>query len=116
MSDNDLGQTLETSFTFGMNHRTRCPDGVRQSQLHGNQPVAYLGKFLQMFRPFGYATNDDSWGELEKILEIVHRNCALQRFRDASAELAECRRRLSKAEKFCNENLPHNWRKHLHDD
>lgn len=33
----------------------------------------YLKKWLTMFRQFGYATKDDSWGELEKLLNIVHR-------------------------------------------
>ena len=65
--------TLETSFSFGLNHKERAIDGIRSNRLHGNQPVAYLGKFLEMFRPHGYATRDDSWGELEKILDIVHK-------------------------------------------
>ncbi len=29
---------------------------------------------LNLLRPFGYATRDESWGELEKIFNIVFRN------------------------------------------
>lgn len=116
ITNTDLGATLETSFSFGANHRERCPDGVRQSHLHGNTPAAYLGKFLQMFRPFGYATRDDSWGELEKILDIVHRECGLNRFREASRQLSEARKEMAKIERFCDENLSKSWRSHLTGD
>lgn len=39
----------------------------------GVKPVDYLRHFLKICRPFGYATQDDSWGELEKELTIVIR-------------------------------------------
>ena len=54
-------------------HLKQYPDGVRQASVD-DQRLAYLNKWLEMFRPFAYATQDNTWGELEKILDIVHRN------------------------------------------
>lgn len=56
-----------------MSYLEKYPDGVRHSKTPNNAG-AYLEKWLEQFRPYGYATKDDSWGELEKILDIVHRN------------------------------------------
>lgn len=39
----------------------------------GENPAAYLKNFLRIARQYGYATQDDSWGELEKELSIVFR-------------------------------------------
>lgn len=39
----------------------------------GVEPKDYLAKFLAVARQYGYATRDDSWGELEKELQIVFR-------------------------------------------
>ncbi len=57
-----------------MSHETKSADDVRHHRSASGMPAAYLAKWLQMFRGHGYATQDDSWGELEKILDIVHRN------------------------------------------
>ena len=40
----------------------------------GAKPVDYLRSWLSMLRPFAFATKDDSWGEMEKLLCIVLRN------------------------------------------
>lgn len=40
----------------------------------GKTPVDYLRAWLNMFRPFAYATRDDSWGELEKLICITMNN------------------------------------------
>ena len=77
------------------NYQTWAPDGVR-SLPDDEGRYLYLKKWLEMFRPHGYATHDDSWGELEKILDIVHRNY-LQLLRTASAE------RLTQARKTVRE-------------
>ena len=39
----------------------------------GAQPHDYLVHWLWIARQFGYATRDDSWGELEKELAIAFR-------------------------------------------
>lgn len=41
---------------------------------NGSKPVDYLRAWLSMLRPFAFATKDDSWGELEKLICIVMRN------------------------------------------
>lgn len=60
---------------------SRVRDG-RQSE-----PFEYLNRFLGMFRPFAYATEDDSWGELEKILCIVHRRISEAAIREIKEEM-----------------------------
>ena len=40
-------------------------DGIRHSK-ESYDPVNYMKQWLAIFRCFGYATKDDSWGELEK--------------------------------------------------
>lgn len=45
--------------------------GIRHKR--GAQPVDYLAHWLWISRQFGYATHDDSWGELEKELAILVR-------------------------------------------
>ena len=40
----------------------------------GKKPVDYLASWLSMLRPFAFATKDDSWGEMEKLLCSVMRN------------------------------------------
>lgn len=53
---------VENMFDVGHRHR------------NGKQPRDYLMSWLSMFRPFAYATKDDSWGELEKLISIVMNN------------------------------------------
>jgi hypothetical protein len=43
--------------------------GIRHKS--GSQPHDYLEHWLWIMRQFGYATHDDSWGELEKELAIM---------------------------------------------
>ena len=40
----------------------------------GAKPFDYLSSWLSMLRPFAFATQDESWGELEKLLCTVMRN------------------------------------------
>ena len=37
----------------------------------GSKPVDYLSHWLWVARHFGFATKDDSWGELEKEFAII---------------------------------------------
>ena len=53
---------VENMFDVGHRHRS------------GKQPRDYLMSWLSMFRPFAYATKDDSWGELEKLISITMNN------------------------------------------
>ena len=53
---------VENMFDVGHRHK------------NGKQPRDYLMSWLSMFRPFAYATKDDSWGELEKLISIVMNN------------------------------------------
>lgn len=55
----------------------------------GKTPQNYLKSWLSMLRPFAYATQDESWGEMEKLLSIVMRNYVqtLVRAQDARAAL-----------------------------
>lgn len=53
---------LENMFDAELRHKT------------GQAPVEYLKRWLPMFRPFAFATRDDSWGELEKLISITMRN------------------------------------------
>lgn len=53
---------VENMFDVGHRHR------------NGKQPRDYLMSWLSMLRPFAYATKDDSWGELEKLISIVMNN------------------------------------------
>ena len=62
----------------------------------GKKPADYLTSWLSMLRPFAFATKDDSWGEMEKLLCIVMRNYIDVR-RDAglaAAEIARLKTRL----------------------
>jgi len=52
----------EDLFDMGLRHKS------------GLKPYDYLKTWLNMLRPFAYATRDDSWGEMEKLLCIVMRN------------------------------------------
>jgi len=52
----------EDLFDLGLRHKS------------GLKPYDYLKAWLNMLRPFAYATRDDSWGEMEKLLCIVMRN------------------------------------------
>ena len=52
----------EELFDMGLRHKS------------GQKPYDYLKTWLNMLRPFAYATQDDSWGEMEKLLCIVMRN------------------------------------------
>lgn len=45
--------------------------GIRHRS--GDKPEDYLRQWLQLFRPFAFASRDESWGELEKVLAIVFR-------------------------------------------
>lgn len=56
---------LERLFDAGLRHRS------------GRKPHDYLKAWLKIGRMFGYATHDDSWGELEKELCIVFRRLVM---------------------------------------
>lgn len=58
-----VGRGLEGTFDVG--HRHAHPS---------KEPYDYLKSWLSMMRPFAYATQDDSWGELEKLICIIMRN------------------------------------------
>jgi hypothetical protein len=47
---------------------------VGHRHANGRKPYDYLKSWLSMLRPFAYATRDDSWGEMEKLLSIVMNN------------------------------------------
>ncbi len=47
---------------------------VGHRHVSGKKPYDYLKSWLSMLRPFAYATQDDSWGELEKLISIVMNN------------------------------------------
>jgi hypothetical protein len=47
---------------------------VGHRHANGKKPYDYLKSWLSMLRPFAYATQDDSWGEMEKLLSIVMNN------------------------------------------
>jgi hypothetical protein len=47
---------------------------VGHRHANGRKPYDYLKSWLSMLRPFAYATQDDSWGEMEKLLSIVMNN------------------------------------------
>lgn len=70
---------VESMFDVGHRHKS------------GKQPRDYLMSWLSMFRPFAYATKDDSWGELEKLISIVMNNYVqiLVRAEKARAALKE---------------------------
>lgn len=57
-------EPLDVENMFDVGHRHR----------NGKQPRDYLMSWLSMFRPFAYATKDDSWGELEKLISITMNN------------------------------------------
>lgn len=57
----------------------------------GKKSVDYLASWLSMLRPFAFATKDDSWGEMEKLLCIVMRNYIKVR-RDAGLAATELER------------------------
>jgi Lar family restriction alleviation protein len=57
-----VGDKIEDLFDPGLRHKS------------GKKPYDYLVQWLSMLRPFAYATRDDSWGEMEKLLCIVLRN------------------------------------------
>lgn len=105
-----------TAFELGIKHKGSAPGGIRGHKFYGNNPLAYLGKFLKMFRPFAKATQDDSWGELEKLLEIVHRKISVQRYEQAldridkaQFDLDESKEALAKAKEYCDNNLHEGW-------
>lgn len=52
----------------------------------GAQPLDYLRHWLNLFRPLGCATHDDSWGELEKEITIAVRT--YYEMRDQLSEIA----------------------------
>lgn len=58
---------LERTINFNLRHKT------------GKRPYDYLDQFLEVSRQYGYATQDGTWGELEKELEIAFRN--IERYR-----------------------------------
>lgn len=55
IADDDLNEV----FDAGLRHKT------------GITAEDHLKRFLFFFRPFAYATKDDSWGELEKLVSIT---------------------------------------------
>lgn len=66
---------LEDLFDLGLRHKS------------GLTPYDYLKAWLNMLRPFAYAIEDDSWGEMEKLLCIVMRNYV--RLKVAAGEAAD---------------------------
>lgn len=59
---NDDGIASDKFFDAGIRHKSGC------------RPVDFLNHWLKICRPHAYATQDDSWGELEKLLAIIIRN------------------------------------------
>ena len=78
MSKNKLlknvpGDELQDAINFNLRHS------------NGKDAHDYLMNFLVVARQYGFATQDDSWGELEKELAIVFRNLEQsRRFIDSS--------------------------------
>jgi hypothetical protein len=63
----------------------------------GSQPLDYLLAWLLVFRPLAYATKDDSWGELEKLIRI-----ALRRYYEMRDQLQEIEALVSMGEEWLN--------------
>lgn len=67
------GRSLPSQFDFvGGEVEQLFDQGLRHKS--GKEAKDYLTVWLSMLRPFAYATKDDSWGELEKLICIVMRN------------------------------------------
>lgn len=67
-------QPLPSAFVWtGEGSEERLFDAELRHE-NGKKPVDYLKAWLSMLRPFAFATRDDSWGEMEKLLSIVMRN------------------------------------------
>ena len=61
-SKRDRKQISDRDFDGNLRHRK------------GSSSVDFLNHWLKLCRPHAYATQDDSWGELEKLLAIILRN------------------------------------------
>lgn len=48
------------------------------------KPIDYLEHWLMLTRPFACATQDDSWGELEKLLAIILKDYIKKLYDDIS--------------------------------
>ena len=57
-----VGKVDSETFDAGLRHK------------NGDKPADYLKTWLSIFRSFAYATRDDSWGELEKLIAITMQN------------------------------------------
>lgn len=71
-------EDLERAIDFNVRHQS------------GAKPYDYLKNFLRVARQYGYATQDDSWGELEKELEIAFRDLErLRRFENLIMNMSD---------------------------
>lgn len=67
---------IENACNFELRHKS------------GVEPKDYLKNFLRVARQYGYATRDDSWGELEKELQIAFRRLeTYKRFLNSQIDL-----------------------------
>lgn len=68
-------QKLPSSFAFTGTDSHALEDMFNADHRHkASKPFDYLKSWLAMLRPFAYATQDDSWGEMEKLVAIIMRN------------------------------------------
>ena len=66
--------SLPKSFQWTGTERAEDLFDAELRHANGKKPIDYLRAWLGMFRPFAYATRDDSWGELEKLIAITMNN------------------------------------------
>lgn len=69
-----LAPALPKSFQWTGTERAEDLFDAELRHANGKKPIDYLRAWLGMFRPFAYATRDDSWGELEKLIAITMNN------------------------------------------
>jgi hypothetical protein len=67
----ETAPSLPKSFQWTGTDRAEDLFDAELRHASGKTPVDYLRAWLNMFRPFAYATRDDSWGELEKLISIA---------------------------------------------
>lgn len=65
---------LPSSFQWVGTDRAEDLFDAENRHKNGSKPVDYLRSWLSMLRPFAFATKDDSWGEMEKLLCTTLRN------------------------------------------
>jgi len=80
--------TVPSAYKFSDRNEDLFDIGLRHKS--GIKPDDRLRLWLSAFRPFAYATRDDSWGELEKEICIVLNNYVrLMKLCDRAADLLE---------------------------